>query len=259
MDKIQVGYNRKASTDDYGSIGLSGMVEFQPASDDLQKEFDQAFLHLKLIVDAKMEELGIRSGGVFDAKPVVNNTVTQEEPDLGEEPDWVAAKVAEVEARGIGPTIPPRPDAIPQRPRPVQGPPQGSQETDNSAETPQRTNEATKPSDGEVFLGKAKVFRSNMKRDRNNKPYAELRVGHEDLKAHINDGYVTVKIWDPEYSSVVGSLERVKVERTGEIKDQEQMNIVKNDFVDLWGKFQPWFTDNTKFDLIASAIQKHKN
>ena len=251
MDKIQVGYNRKASTNDFGSIGLSGMVEFTPISDDLQKEYDEAFLHLKLVIDAKMAELGVQSGGVFDAK--------EEEPDLGPEPDWVAGKMAELAARGNASSGPSRPDAVPERPRPVQGPPDGKQTADNSTQETTKSTTPTKSNDGEIFLGKAKVFRSNMKRDRNKKVYAELRVGHEDLQAHINDGYVTVKIWDPEYAALVGSLKRMKDEDTGEIEDVESLNIAKNDFIDVWGKFQPWYTDPTKSDLVASAIQKHEN
>ena len=251
MESITVGYSRKMATTDYGSIGVSGSVDFKPASGDFQKEYDEVFAVLKLIVDAKLSELGVESGGVFD-EPAG-------EPDLGKQPEWVGQHKEEVDqllGRGSETSTPPPPPPPAKSAGPVQGPPQDQRTEDTSTQGSPSGDTGVKPEGGTVFLGRAKVFRSNMKRTRKGSAYAELRIGHKDLTAHINDDYVTVRIFDPAYAQVVGSLKRMKDEDTGEVGDVEQLLVHKNDFVDVWGEFSPWASDPNKFDMNATAIQK---
>ena len=248
MQEITVGYTRKVSTDNFGSIGASGSVVFKPATSDLQEEFDKAFLHLKLIVDAQLAKISGESGGTFD---------TAGEPDLGEQPEWVGQHQEEVDQLLAGGGVPPKPappSAVAKPESSTQGTVQAVSQGDS--ETRGRDSEA-KPADGEVFLERAKVFRSNIKRSKQTKrPYAELRVGHQDLNAHIGSQYTTVRVFDPQFISVVGSLKRMTDEETGEVVDVENVIIQKDDFVNLWGSFSPWNTDPTKFDMNATAIQK---
>lgn len=256
MDSITVNYSRKVSPGNFESIGIGGSIEFKPATEDAQKEYEQAFAALKLIIDGKIsEEIG-RSGGVFD------------EPDLGPEPEWVGQNQERVDAllgRGTIPAPPPPPVPAPAPAPPSVASPAIPQAVDSP---PAPTNVPVRPSapssaatggsnEGDtVYLEKAKVFRSEMKRSRTNKVYGELRVGHNDLPAHIGEQYVTVRVFDPEYAAVIGSLTKMKNEETGQVEDVQKLNIVEKDFVNLWGSFSPWTSNPAKFDLNATAVQK---
>lgn len=252
MDSIRVEYSRKVSPAQYETVSIGGALEFKPTSEDIQKEFDQNLLVLKLMVDARLAEQTPVSGGSFDdgypdMPPAPAGS--RDEPDLGPEPGWAKDMREETEAKqaALAPPAPPTP--APQ-PAPAPAP---------AAQTVQSAPVLTVPAGTDkekVYLGRAKVFRTNMKQASTGLKYAELRVGHDDLTAHINDQYVTVKVYEPAFSAAVGSLARMKNEETGEIEDIERMIIVKDDFVDVWGKFQPWKSDPTKFDLVAQAIQK---
>ena len=220
MEKIQVGYSRKESTDDYGSVGISGLVEFEPKSDDLQKEFDEMFLYLKMTVDAKLDGLVVKESKTDQVDHAATTHSTPEEL----------------------PTEASTPEPVAEKSTPKEG--------------------ATK---GEVFISNAKVFRSNVKKARNGKIYGELRVGHDDLENHLPaDGsgalqhYVTVKVWEPEEIAKIGSRVRMKNEDTGEVEEQERLILNKDDFIDVWGTFKPWQTDDKMYDLHASAIKKHQ-
>lgn len=230
MEKIQVGYSRKEATNDYGSIGISGLVEFVPQTDDLQAEFDQYYVYLKMVVDAKLEGLNAKESkaeGVATAGHIPPHPDTTSATDRSGDSDAQAAGEEPIGQNPVG---------------------------DNEEQGASRSGSGQATKD-EVFLNKAKVFRVDLKRDRKNNVYAELRVGHEDLNAHINDQYVTVKSWDPEVVSTVGSVKRMKDEETGEIEDVKTFNIHSNYFVDVWGKFNPWYSDKRKFDLNASALR----
>lgn len=207
MEKIQVGYNRKESTDDYGSVGISGLVEFVPQSDNLQEEFDAMFIYLKTVVDQKAEILK-------ESKPsVVNNNVTT-----------VLPADEETQSAGADVTVQSEPEA-----------------------------EKPKPKDGDIFLSKAKVFRYIKKKDRNNKAFVELRIGHEDLNGYIGDQYITVKTWDPEAIEAVSSLRDKTKVRDGTTKDESK--VVEDVFVDAWGKFNPWISDPNNYDLNATGLK----
>lgn len=263
MESIRVDYHRKVGTSGYGSTAIGGSFEFKPQTDDTQKEFEQAFIHLKLIVDAKVAEEVGQSGGTFDEQ--VDSSVVPEppeppEPDLGPEPEWVGKnqeRIDELLGKGTSsePTIahpaPPPPPAPPE-PVVVQAPDASSV---NSAGTATASPTEGNPDGRDIYLDRAKVFRSEMKRSKTGRPYAELRVGHQDLVAHTNDQYITVRVFVPEFAAVVGTLKKMKDEETGAVQDVETLNIVKNDFVNLWGQLSAWKTDPTKYDLTASAIQ----
>jgi len=239
MESITVGYSRKTSKN-FDSFGVNASVEFKPTTEDMQKEIDQALLALKLILDPQLEQFAGKSGGSLEG------------PDLGPEPEWVGQhpeRTAELLGRIEAPTPPPPPSS-----------PEPADEPATPAETP--AAEPIQPVSGDidgekVYLGRAKVFRVNIKRSKTNKVFAELRVGHDDLAAYgFDEHYVTARIFDPAFVAVVGSLTKVKVEGSGEIKDIEELLINKGDFVDLWGTFSAWQTDPTKFDINGTAIKK---
>lgn len=254
MENLTVGYSRKQTIGNYNSIGVNASMEFKPTSEDLQKEVDQALVALKLILDAKLEEFA----GVSN------------EPDLGPEPDWVGQnpeRIAALLATGPipAPPVPPQPVPHPQPAPSVVASEAAYEEADHglpeipsNVGTGNKGNASPQPVnvDGDVYLARAKVFRSEMKRGRTNRAYAELRVGHDDLIAHIGEQYITVRIFDPQYAAVVGSLTKMKNEETGGVEDVMKLNIKEKDFVNLWGKFSPWTSNPNKFDLNATAIQK---
>lgn len=257
MDSIRVEYSRKVSPAQYETVSIGGALEFKPTSEDIQKEFDQNLLVLKLMVDAQLAQQTPASGGSFDdgypdmPPAPAPASGSRDEPDLGPEPGWAKDMREETEAKQAAvvnnTAVTPPPAPAPQ-PAPAPAP---------AAQAAQPVQSAPAGADKDkVYLGRAKVFRTNIKQASTGLKYAELRVGHDDLTAHINDQYVTVKVYEPSFTAVVGSLVRMKNEDTGEIKDMEQMNIVAEDFVDIWGKFKPWRSDPTKFDLVAQAIQK---
>lgn len=240
-------------------MAIGGSFEFKPATDNFQQEWGGAFTALKLIVDAKVAEEVGQSGGTFDEKPTPEPPAPSE-PDLGDEPEWVegaSERAAELLGRGDAtepaPTAP-APPAPPAPPTPVAVP---KADTPAQDSTPAATASSTEgnPDGREIYLDRAKVFRTEMKRSKTGRPYAELRVGHEDLVAHTNEQYITVRVFVPEFAAVVGTLKKMKDEETGAVQDVESLNIVKNDFVNLWGQLSAWKTDPTKYDLTATAIQ----
>jgi hypothetical protein len=257
METITVGYSRKTSKD-FESFGVNGSVEFKPATQDMQKEIDQALLALKLILDPKLEEFAGKSGGALEDNG----------PDLGKEPEWVGKDPERIDAllgRGTVPPPPPPPsaqqsaDSEPVPPVAVTSDNTRSSETDDNNEPSQPSVQSPRNSiDGQdVYLERAKVFRVDVRRSKTGKVFAELRVGHDDLSAYgFEEHYVTTRIFDPEYVAVVGSLTKMKNEETGQIVDVKQLLVNKNDFVNLWGKFSAWNTDATKFDINATAISK---
>jgi hypothetical protein len=238
MELITVSYNRKVSRN-YESVAIGGSLEFKPTSEDVQEEYKKNLAVLKLIVDAELSEQEPMSGGTFDkAAPVEDDGL----PDLGEPPAWVGhlddEKPSETQS------APPPPPA-PAKPTPAAEAP-----AERTAPT------STTTSDGGIYLAHAKVFRSEMKRGKQSgKVYAELRVGHDDLQAHVNNQYITVKIYEPEYVSMVGSLSKMKNEETGEIRDVSEMNIKEGEFVDIWGRLTAWRSDPSKHDLTAQALK----
>lgn len=251
MESIRVGYSRKVSPGRYESVGIEGSLEFKPVTDNIQEEFEGNLLVLKLIVDGALAKETPLTGGSLDSDP---------EPDLGEDPDWVKENKAKAAAEASGQV---EDDGLPEMegtettttkkaPPP---PPRANSVQAESEEKPKPKKEVSVEGDN-VYLEKAKVFRSEMKRAKTNSVYAELRIGHEDLVAHINDQYVTVRVFDPERRDAVGTLKKMKDEDTGEITDVSQMNIKEGDFVNVWGTFNPWKTDPSKFDIIAEAVEK---
>jgi hypothetical protein len=240
MELIRVDYSRKISPKQYETVSVGGSLEFKPASDDIQKEFDANFLFLKLIVDAQLAQQE-PSGGTFDS-----DAQAESEPDLGEEPEWVKQAKAQAEQ------VPDQDGYPPMAPAPTPAPPPAPVQ-----DNPAPSAGAPADKDAPIYLGRAKVFRSNVKKSpRTNKVYAELRIGHDDLVAHMGEQYITAKIWEPEYVAVVGSLVRGKNEQTGEIQDAEVLLVNKGDFVDVWGHLSPWKSDPTKTDLAVQALKK---
>lgn len=257
MESITVNYTRKVSPGNFESVGIGGSIEFKPTSEDLQAEYDRGLMALKLIIDAKVAEVVGRSGGTFD-EPV--------EADLGEQPAWVGQNPERIDAllgRGQMPTPPPPP---PIGPSAIKDNAKADQEVDDGlpeipsqhgASNPSTPAPTGNPNGREVYLEKAKVFRSEMKRSsKTSRVYAELRVGHNDLVAHINEQYVTVRVFDPAYIAAVGSLTRMKNEETGQVEDVQKLLVGEKDFVNLWGAFSAWQSDSNKFDINATAVQK---
>jgi len=204
-------------------------LEFKPTSDDVQEEYKKNLAVLKLIVDGEISEIATLSGGVFDQVPEPEASSEEEsQPDLGEQPAWV------------GKTPPKR----------------SSLSTVEESPAEKQAPTSTTTDAGGIYLKHAKVFRVTMKRAKSSsKVYAELRIGHDDLVAHINDQYVTVKTWEPEYVSLIGSMKKMKDEETGEVVDVPTTNIKEGMFVDVWGKFAPWQSDPSKSDLHADAVK----
>lgn len=257
MESITVNYSRKVSPGNYESVGIGGSIEFKPTSEDLQAEYDRGLVALKLIIDGHVAEVMGRSGGTFD-----------EQVDLGEPPEWVGQDPERIDAllgRGPipAPPHPPVPVAVPEPPAVVApAAPQAATPIDAAGDSgaPSGPTGSAGVHEGDtVYFAKAKVFRSEMKRSRTGKVYGELRVGHNDLTAHIGEQYVTVRVFDPEYAAAIGSVRRMKNEDTGQIEDVKDYLIKENDFVNLWGAFSPWTSNPAKFDLNATAVQKVSN
>lgn len=228
MEKIQVGYSVKKSTDDYGSVGISGLVEFVPESENLQEEYDSMFVYLKTVIDQKLDIVA---------------------PEKEDQPQAIA------QTGHIPPKPTPSPVAesdglpdVPERTPEPEGQTQaGSQESKGDTSTPSGVTKE------EIFLGKAKVFRFSKKKDRNNKNFVDMRIGHEDLTAHLGEQYITVKTWDPDAIEAVSALrDRTKV-KDGISK--EDSKIVVDTFVDVWGTFNPWQSDPSVYDLNATALR----
>lgn len=96
-----------------------------------------------------------------------------------------------------------------------------------SAPQPHQQVQANEP----VAFSGCRVFKVETALTKTNKEYAKVRIGHQDIPGQ----YITAKSFEPQ---VVNRLKGLRAD----------------DIVDIRGYFDPWRSDNTKFDLMVQSV-----
>lgn len=100
-----------------------------------------------------------------------------------------------------------------------------------------------------VMFQKCRVFEVKADKASNGNPFVSVRIGKRGEDG-IPGQYTTARSFDNGVIKNVAFFDAEDSTWNYKIRD--------GDFVDVWGYFKPWKTDNTKFDLELQKIQLHE-